>query len=106
MSCRLLHLSGRPRPGPGGSNGSNTAHCPSVRSNRLAAGIVATRSPDSWSAPPVCAITATAATASPGTATCSSWAAAASARGSTRCRKRTRRSGPGSASSSDRPVCV
>ena len=39
------------------------------------------------------------------TATCSSWAAAASARGSTRCRKRTGRSGPGSASSSDRPAC-
>jgi hypothetical protein len=33
-------------------------------------------------------------------------AAAASARGSMRCRKRTGRSGPGSASSSDRPVCV
>jgi len=40
------------------------------------------------------------------TATCSSWATAASARGSTRCRKRTSRSGPGSASSSDRPVRV
>src|SRR3954447_13910981 len=52
MSCRLLHLDGRPAFFGLGSSASSTAHCPSVRSNRLVTGTLATRSPEdrtSWS---------------------------------------------------------
>jgi hypothetical protein len=42
----VVKVGARPGPRPLGSNGSNAAQRPSVRSNRLAAGIVATRSPD------------------------------------------------------------
>src|SRR3954447_7644570 len=52
MSCRLLHLDGRPAFFGLGSSASSKAHCPSVRSNRLVTGTLATRSPEdrtSWS---------------------------------------------------------
>ncbi|SCG60430.1 Transposase, Mutator family [Micromonospora halophytica] len=35
INCRLLHYDGRPGRFGAGSNGSSTAHCTSVRSNRL-----------------------------------------------------------------------
>src|SRR4051812_39187966 len=52
MSCRLLHLDGRPAFFGFGSSASSKAHRPSVRSNRLVTGTLATRSPEdrtSWS---------------------------------------------------------
>ena len=46
MSCRFVHFGGRPGLNPTGSNGSSTAHRPSVRSARPATTTLATRSPE------------------------------------------------------------
>jgi hypothetical protein len=43
INCRLLHNEGRPGREGSGSNGSSTAHCSSVRSNRLVTASVACR---------------------------------------------------------------
>src|SRR5690606_40133869 len=48
MSCRLLHFGGRPAFFGRGSSGSSTAHCASLRSNRLVTATLATRSPCRW----------------------------------------------------------
>src|SRR6266540_2884685 len=45
MICRLVHLGGRPLTDAAGSAGASIAHCASVRSCRLAAATLATRSP-------------------------------------------------------------
>jgi hypothetical protein len=45
ISCRFVHCGGRPDLRATGSNGSSTAHCPSLRSNRPATGKVSTGSP-------------------------------------------------------------
>ena len=53
INCRLVHNDGRPGRFAVGNNGSNTAHCASVRSNRPVTAVVSTRSPvvsgSSWS---------------------------------------------------------
>src|SRR3954451_17227730 len=55
MTCRLVHLGGRPLPELAGSTGSSVAHCLSVRSCRLVAATLGTRSPEgsrfAWSQP-------------------------------------------------------
>jgi hypothetical protein len=53
INCRLVHNDGRPGRFAVGNNGSNTAHCASVRSNHPVTAMVSTRSPvvsgSSWS---------------------------------------------------------
>jgi hypothetical protein len=45
MICRLVHLGGWPLTDAAGSAGASIAHCASMRSWRLAAAALATRSP-------------------------------------------------------------
>ena len=45
ISCRFVHVTGRPGFLPRGSSGSSTAHCASLRSKRPVTGTVGTRSP-------------------------------------------------------------
>jgi len=49
MSCRLVHIGGRPGLVPVGSSGASIAHWVSVRSCRPVTGMVITRSPEGWS---------------------------------------------------------